>query len=127
MLRSSLGHIAIGLIVVSLAVPAGAQQIAGKGRTGAVPAPVLLDTTGMFQAQFVKVGDDMFIGGQPTERALRDLRAQGVTTVVNLRMPEEMTRAVKFDGTGASTKRANSSPKAASVAQSSCASGCAAR
>ena len=95
--RSSLRHIAFGLVVASLAVPAGAQQIAGKGKTGAVPAPVLLDTTGMFQAQFVKVGDDMFIGGQPTERALRELRAKGVTTVVNLRTPDEMTRSVKFD------------------------------
>jgi uncharacterized protein (TIGR01244 family) len=38
----------------------------------------------------------VFISGQPTERALRDLRAQGVTTVVNLRSPPEMTR-VPFD------------------------------
>lgn len=97
MLRPSLDHIAAGLIVASLAIPASAQQIAGKGKSGPVPAPVLQDTTGMFQAQFVKVGDDMFIGGQPTERALRELRAKGVTTVVNLRTPEEMTRAVKFD------------------------------
>jgi hypothetical protein len=58
---------------------------------------VPLDTTGMFMAKFVKVGDDVFIGGQPTEKALRDLRAQGVTTVVNFRTPEEMTRSVKFD------------------------------
>jgi uncharacterized protein (TIGR01244 family) len=38
----------------------------------------------------------MFIAGQPTEKALRELRAKGVTTVVNLRMPEEMAR-VGFD------------------------------
>jgi uncharacterized protein (TIGR01244 family) len=57
---------------------------------------VTLDTTGMFQAKFVSVGDDMFIGGQPTEKALRDLRAKGVTTVVNLRMPEEMAQ-IGFD------------------------------
>jgi len=44
----------------------------------------------------VSVGDDMFIGGQPTEKALRELKAKGVTTVVNLRMPEEMAR-VGFD------------------------------
>ncbi|HEY2904666.1 MAG TPA: sulfur transferase domain-containing protein, partial [Vicinamibacterales bacterium] len=42
------------------------------------------------------VGDDLFIGGQPTEKALRELRAKGVTTVVNLRMPEEMAH-VGFD------------------------------
>ena len=32
----------------------------------------------------VQERDDMFIGGQPTEKALRDLKARGVTTVVNL-------------------------------------------
>ena len=42
----------------------------------------------------------MFIGGQPTEKALRDLKAQGVTTVVNLRSPQEMQSAVKFDEEG---------------------------
>jgi uncharacterized protein (TIGR01244 family) len=39
----------------------------------------------------------VFISGQPTERALRDLRTQGVTTVVNLRTPEEMSSRVPFD------------------------------
>ena len=96
MKRPSFHRLAAGLFVVSLAVPAGAQPIAGKGRNGAVPTPVLLDTTGLFQGKYASVGDDMFIGGQPTEKALRDLRAKGVTTLVNLRMPEEMTR-VKFD------------------------------
>jgi uncharacterized protein (TIGR01244 family) len=75
----------------------GAQRLTGRKPTGDVPAPVALDTLGLFQARFVKVGDDMFIGGQPTERALRELRAQGVTTVVNLRTPEEMTTRVPFD------------------------------
>jgi uncharacterized protein (TIGR01244 family) len=88
------------LVVVALAFlfasSAGAQSIVGKGKTGPVPNPVTLDPTGLFQAKFVSVGDDMFIAGQPTEKALRDLRAKGVTTVVNLRMPEEMAR-VGFD------------------------------
>jgi uncharacterized protein (TIGR01244 family) len=57
---------------------------------------VNLPTEGMFQAKFVSVGDNVFIGGQPTEKALRELRAKGVTTIVNLRMPEEMAR-VDFD------------------------------
>jgi len=83
-------------VAVAFAIPAGAQNIVGKGKTGPVPNPVVLDTTGMFQAKFVSVGDDMFIGGQPTEKALRDLRAKGVTTIVNLRMPEEMAR-IGFD------------------------------
>src|SRR5436190_6530940 len=83
-------------LAVSVTLPAGAQSVVGKNKTGPVPNPVNLDTTGMFQAKFVSVGDDMFIGGQPTENALRDLRAKGVTTLVNLRMPEEMAR-VGFD------------------------------
>jgi uncharacterized protein (TIGR01244 family) len=87
---------AVAVLVFFLAVPTGAQSVVGKGKTGPVPGPVTLDPAGLFQAKFVAVGDDMFIGGQPTEKALRELRAKGVTTIVNLRMPEEMTR-VGFD------------------------------
>src|SRR4026207_1772994 len=83
-------------LAVSVTLPAVAQSGVGKDQTGPVPNPVNLDTTGMFQAKFVSVGDDMFIGGQPTETALRELRAKGVTTLVNLRMPEEMAQ-VGFD------------------------------
>ena len=83
-------------LAISVALPAAAQSIVGKDKTGPVPNPVNLDPTGMFQAKFVSVGDDMFIGGQPTEKALRELRAKGVTTLVNLRMPEEMAQ-VGFD------------------------------
>lgn len=93
---SLLRVLAATALAVSIALPAGAQSVVGKDRTGPVPNPVNLDTTEMFQAKFVSVGDDMFIGGQPTEKALRDLRARGVTTLVNLRMPEEMAR-VGFD------------------------------
>jgi len=74
-----------------------AQQFTHGAKISTLPAPVLMDTTGMFQDAFARVGDDLFIGGQPTEKALRDLKARGVTTVVNLRTPEEMKRAVKFD------------------------------
>ena len=87
----------VGGLLASIALRANAQRIAGPASTGKIPAPVALDTTGMFLAKFVKVGDDMFIGGQPTERALQDMKARGVTTVVNLRSPEEMTRSVSFD------------------------------
>ena len=76
---------------------ASAQKLTGPNSSATPPAPAALDTTGMFLGKFVKIGDDVFIGGQPTERALRELHEQGVTTVVNLRSPEEMTRAVKFD------------------------------
>jgi uncharacterized protein (TIGR01244 family) len=88
-----------GLVIALLAlaaVPVAAQSIVGKGKTGPVPDPVTLDNEGLFQAKFVRVGDDMYIGGQPTEKAIRQLRADGVTTIVNLRMPEEMAR-VGFD------------------------------
>jgi len=87
---------AASFVAASLSLPAFAQSIVGKDKTGPVPDPVNLSTTGMFQDKFVSVGDDMFIGGQPTEKALRDLHAKGVTTVINLRMPEEMAR-VGFD------------------------------
>jgi len=96
MSRSLFRFLAATALAVSVAIPAGAQSVVGRGKTGPVPNPVNLDTTGMFQAKFVSVGDDMFIGGQPTEKALRELRAKGVTTLVNLRMPEEMAR-VGFD------------------------------
>src|SRR4051812_30607909 len=88
--------IAASALILAITFPASAQSIVGKDKTGPVPNPVNLDTTGMFQAKFVSVGDDMFIGGQPTEKALRELRAKGVTTIVNLRMPEEMAR-IGFD------------------------------
>jgi uncharacterized protein (TIGR01244 family) len=83
-------------LAVAVGLPAVAQSIVGKDKTGPVPEPVNLDAKGLFQDKFVSVGDDMFIGGQPTKTALRDLAARGVTTVVNLRMPEEMAR-VGFD------------------------------
>jgi len=75
----------------------GAQRLTGPRPTGTVPAPVALDTRGQFQEKFSRVGDDVFISGQPTEQALRDLHARGVTTVVNLRTPEEMSSRVSFD------------------------------
>jgi uncharacterized protein (TIGR01244 family) len=85
------------LFAITAPVSARAQRIVGAGRIAALPAPVALDTTGRFQAAAVRVGDDMFISGQPTALALRELREQGVTTVINLRMQEELDRAVKFD------------------------------
>ena len=83
-----------GALALFIATPALSLA---QGKPARVEAPVVLDTTGMFQARFVRVGTDMFIGGQPTERALRELKAQGVTTVINLRTPPEMQSQVKFD------------------------------
>jgi len=83
-------------LALAIALPAAAQSVVGKGKTGPVPDPVPLDITGLFQEKFASVGDDFFIGGQPTEKALRELKAKGVTTVVNLRMPSEMAQ-IGFD------------------------------
>lgn len=94
-ITSSVHYLAAAL-VLCITIPAGAQSIVGKGKKGPVPDPVTLDITGLFQAKFSSVGGDFFIAGQPTERALRELKAKGVTTVVNLRMPEEMAK-IGFD------------------------------
>lgn len=73
-----------------------AQKFVRQTTITSLPTPVLLDTSGMFLERYAKVGDDMFIGGQPTPRALKALKDQGVTTVINLRMPQEMER-IGFD------------------------------
>ncbi len=73
------------------------QQFTRPGSIAKLAEPVILDTSGMFLARFASVGEDIFVAGQPTERALREMKARGVTTVVNLRTPEEMRSAVKFD------------------------------
>ena len=91
------GLAAFTVMSAATSVVSGAQRLTGPNPTDAVPAPVVLETKGLFQDKFASVGSDVFISGQPTERALRDLRAQGVTTVVNLRTPEEMTKRVPFD------------------------------
>jgi uncharacterized protein (TIGR01244 family) len=86
----------IAVAATLLAGPVAAQTIVGKQTFKAIPSLTSLDTTGMFLAAYARVGDDLFIGGQPTPKALRELKAQGVTTVINLRMPEEMER-IGFD------------------------------
>ena len=73
-----------------------AQKVVGPHKLQSVPAPVLLDTAGMFLAAYARVGEDFFIAGQPTDRALREMKKHGVTTVINLRMPQEMDR-IGFD------------------------------
>jgi uncharacterized protein (TIGR01244 family) len=87
---------ALAVSIVTLALPAAGQRIVGTAQTGPAPDPIILPSEGLFQATFASVGDDLFIAGQPTEAALRELSAKGVTTVVNLRMPEEMAK-VGFD------------------------------
>jgi uncharacterized protein (TIGR01244 family) len=84
------------LVTVALALPASGQRVVGTVEAGPVPDPVVLPSEGLFQTRLATVGDELFIAGQPTEAALRDLRTKGVTTVINLRMPEEMAK-VGFD------------------------------
>lgn len=59
--------------------------------------PQKLDLPG-FQAVVADTGP-VIVSGQPTEQALRDLAAHGVTTVITLRTQQEMDdrRAVPFD------------------------------
>ena len=92
----SLRSLGTVLLLAAISLPAMAQSVVGKGKTGPAPDPVNLDITGLFQSKFASVGSDLFIGGQPTEKALRELKAKGVTTVINLRMPEEM-KQIGFD------------------------------
>lgn len=94
MSRTSASIALSALLLLSL--PSWAQNIVGKDNKNSIPNPVSHDITGMFQKKYVTVGDDMYIGGQPSEKALRELHDSGVTTVINLRMPEEMDR-IGFD------------------------------
>jgi uncharacterized protein (TIGR01244 family) len=100
LLESFMSHRPIVLslaLCVLLPYGARAQHFTSAARITHLPAPVPLDSAGRFQSTIARVGDDVFVGGQPTERALREMKAQGVTTVVNLRTPEEMKRSVSFD------------------------------
>ena len=83
----------VAFALVTLATSsATAQKLVRQESIKSAPAPVLLETNELFIARFARVGDDMYVAGQPTEKALRALKDSGVTTVVNLRMPEELTR-----------------------------------
>jgi uncharacterized protein (TIGR01244 family) len=86
----------LAVVIIALALPADGQRIVGTATSGPAADPIMLPNEGLFQARFASVGDDVFNAGQPTEAALRELSAKGVTTVVNLRMPEEMAK-VGFD------------------------------
>src|SRR5512145_975527 len=79
-----------------LSSPSAAQKLVGRDLIRSLPTPTLLDSAGLFQAVYASVGDDLFIAGQPTERALREMKKLGVTTIINLRMPQEMER-IGFD------------------------------
>jgi len=91
-------RVAFGIVALALAPSiVGAQRLGVAGTLTTLPAPVVLDTAIGFRAVVARVGDDFFIAGQPTERALTDMHSRGVTTVVNLRTPPEMKNDVHFD------------------------------
>lgn len=91
-------HVAFGIIALGIAPSiVEAQRLGVSGTLTALPTPVVLDTAIGFRAVVARVGDDFFIAGQPAERALKDMRERGVTTVVNLRTPPEMKSDVHFD------------------------------
>lgn len=81
---------------LTFAHPALAQRLAGSQPATGLPTPVTLDNGDRFLAKLASVGEDLLIAGQPTADALRELSRQGYTTVINLRMPDEMER-VEFD------------------------------
>ena len=62
-----------------------------------VSFPIKLEATG-FQEVFAQV-DNLYISGQPDEASFQKLKSEGVTTVVNLRTPNEMENRenVPFD------------------------------
>ena len=84
------------LLATTVAAGLPAQPVVGKKTIQSVPSVSLLETTDMFLQRYAKVGDDLFIAGQPTPKALRAMKDEGVTTVINLRMPEEMAQ-IGFD------------------------------
>jgi hypothetical protein len=57
-----------------------AQRLTGPEPTGVVPAPVALDTRGLFQDKFARVGDDVFTRGGEVFRG-RDEQCQGESPV----------------------------------------------
>src|SRR6266568_5237144 len=68
--------------------PGVAQQFTRRAPITSVSAPVTLDTTGLYLERAARVGEDIFVTGQPTERALRELREQGGGTISTRTLPQ---------------------------------------
>jgi len=86
------------VVLAAIASPAlaAAQQFTGSHKLDSLRAPEIFDNTDLFQDKFTRVGEDVFVAGQPTEKGLRELRDRGVKVIVSLRTPEEM-RGIGFD------------------------------
>src|SRR5688500_9114372 len=93
-----MAHLSTRVLTVSslaaalMAVPA----LTDAQRPAAVPFPQKIDIGNSYQSTAARVGDNLLITGQPTAAALRELKRQGYTTVINLRTPAEMAR-IGFD------------------------------
>ncbi|MCP4901835.1 MAG: hypothetical protein GY906_33135 [bacterium] len=63
-----------------------------------MPLPESIETE-EFQSVLVKVGEDLYIAGQPSQAGLKWMQELGVTTVINLRTQKEMDsrERVPFD------------------------------
>ena len=64
------------LLVAILTTPAmlASQEFRRPGPITNLAPPVRLDTTGKFLDAADRVGEDIFVAGQPTEQGLRDMR-----------------------------------------------------
>ena len=94
MLRVSIrGRAVTPVIAVLFAAPA---LVAAQSSAASVPFPQRIDIGSSYQSTAARVGDNLLITGQPTAAALRELKRQGYTTVINLRTPAEMAR-IGFD------------------------------
>jgi len=84
-------HTVLALTACLLATPAFAQD--------AIKFPEKLDAKAAgYQMAYSDVGP-VYVAGQPSEQAIRDLKDKGVKTIINLRTQPEMDnrRAVPFD------------------------------
>ncbi len=87
----SISALVLGLVALLL-------QPGSVHATDAPPLPELLPADN-FQQVLARAGDELYIAGQPSEAGLEQMRAAGVTTIVNLRTEREMNdrNLVPFD------------------------------
>ena len=83
----------LAFLAVAFMLPAMSEA---QSSATSVPFPQKIDIGNSYQSTAARVGDDLLITGQPTASALRELKRQGFTTVINLRTPAEMAR-IDFD------------------------------
>lgn len=86
-MKSAMTCLFLSLGILSLA---STTPLLADDSPGRIAMPQMVETT-EFRGGIAKIGD-LYIAGQPmAESALRKLKAEGVTTVINLRTNEEMS------------------------------------